>query len=80
MSSVFPTMILDTWCDTMTFQMGNTALMYAAHSDHSHCANELLDHGADLTISNVDGASAFSIAVNRGSKQGGSTGMECTVP
>lgn len=50
--------------------MGNTALMYAAHNDHSHCGNELLDHGADITCTNVAGSSAFSIAVARGSKQG----------
>lgn len=50
--------------------MGNSALMYAAHNDNSHCANELLEHGADITATNVAGSSAFSIAVTRGSKQG----------
>lgn len=51
-------------------QMGNTSLMYAAHGGHSHTAHELLEHGADPTATNLAGATAFSIAVNRGSKQG----------
>lgn len=52
-----------------TDHMGNTGLMYAAHGGHSHTAHELLEYGADPTATNLAGASAFSIAVNRGSKQ-----------
>ncbi|KAG0715438.1 Ankyrin repeat family A protein 2 [Chionoecetes opilio] len=52
-----------------TDHMGNTGLMYAAHGGHSHTAHELLEHGADPLPTNLAGVSAFSIAVNRGSKQ-----------
>lgn len=48
--------------------------MYAAHGGHSHTAHELLEYGADPTATNLAGASAFSIAVTRGSKQGEAPG------
>ncbi|KAG8235057.1 hypothetical protein J437_LFUL014560 [Ladona fulva] len=47
---------------------GNTALMYAAYGDHPHCVNELLLRGADLTMVNLNGDTAFGVAVGRGSK------------
>ncbi|PNF35365.1 hypothetical protein B7P43_G02571 [Cryptotermes secundus] len=49
-------------------EIGNTALMYAAHGDHPHCTNELLIRGADVTMVNLNGDSAFGIAIKRGSK------------
>ena len=60
---------VDFYISHSCFQMGNSPLMYAAHGDHSHCGNELLEHGADITLTNVAGSSAFSICVSRGSKQ-----------
>jgi ankyrin repeat protein len=53
-----------------SLQIGNTALMYAAHGDHAHCTNELLLHGADITMINLNGDSAFGIAIKKGSKLG----------
>jgi ankyrin repeat protein len=44
--------------------------MYAAHGDHPHCTNELLLHGADITTVNLNGDSAFGIAIKRRSKLG----------
>jgi ankyrin repeat protein len=44
--------------------------MYAAHGDHPHCTNELLLRGADVTIINLNGDSAFGIAIKKGSKLG----------
>ena len=44
--------------------------MYAAHGDHPHCTNELLLRGADVTMVNLNGDTAFGIAVKRGSKLG----------
>lgn len=44
--------------------------MYAAYGDHPHCTNELLLRGADITIINLNGDSAFGIAIKRGSKLG----------
>lgn len=44
--------------------------MYAAHGDHPHCTNELLIRGADVTMVNLNGDSAFGIAIKRGSKLG----------
>jgi ankyrin repeat protein len=51
-------------------QIGNTALMYAAHGDHPHCTNELLLRGSDVTMINLSGDSAFGIAIKKGSKLG----------
>ena len=44
--------------------------MYAAYNDSAHCVSELLENGADITEKNLDGASAYTIAVNKGSKKG----------
>jgi ankyrin repeat protein len=44
--------------------------MYAAHGDHPHSTNELLLCGADVTVVNLNGDSAFGIAIKRGSKLG----------
>jgi ankyrin repeat protein len=44
--------------------------MYAAHGDHPHCTNELLLRGADVTMINLNGDSAFGIAIKRGSRLG----------
>ena len=51
-------------------QIGNTALMYAAHGNHPHCVNELLMHGADISITNENGDSAYAIVIHRGSQLG----------
>ncbi|CAG2064014.1 unnamed protein product, partial [Timema podura] len=48
--------------------VGNTALMYAVHGNHPHCTNELLLRGADITIINLNGDTAFGIAVSKNSK------------
>lgn len=52
------------------FQVGNTALMYAAHSDHPHCVNELLLRGADFTATNESGDTAYTIVVRNNSHLG----------
>jgi ankyrin repeat protein len=44
--------------------------MYAAYGNHPHCTNELLLRGADITLINLNGDSAFGIAIKRGSKLG----------
>jgi hypothetical protein len=44
--------------------------MYATYGDHPHCTNELLLRGADITMINLNGDSAFGIAIKRGSKLG----------
>jgi len=48
----------------------NTPLMYAAFSNHAHALNELLNHSADLTLSNLNDDTALSITVKRSSKEG----------
>ncbi|KAI2808497.1 hypothetical protein RDWZM_005766 [Blomia tropicalis] len=52
-----------------TDEDGNTALMYAAYKDHKSCVQELLDHGADLTLENSNLDTAFDISVKRGCKE-----------
>ncbi|KAJ9582381.1 hypothetical protein L9F63_003274, partial [Diploptera punctata] len=49
-------------------EIGNTSLMYSVHGDHPHCTNELLLRGADITVVNLNGDTAYGIAVKRGSK------------
>ena len=44
--------------------------MYAAHGNHPHATNELLNHSADLTLSNLNDDTALSIAVKHSSKEG----------
>lgn len=44
--------------------------MYAAYGDHPHSCNELLLRGADITMSNDAGDSAYSLAVENNSKLG----------
>lgn len=44
--------------------------MFAAHGNHPHALNELLNHSADLTITNLNDDSALSIAMKRSSKEG----------
>ena len=50
--------------------MSNTALMFAAHGNKSHCVSELLENGCDITATNMDGETAYSLAVKHGSKSG----------
>ena len=40
-----------------------TPLMFAAMGNHPHSVNELLGHGADVTLTNIVGQSALSLAV-----------------
>lgn len=47
--------------------VGNTALMYAAYGNHPHCCNELLLRGADVTITNMNDDTAFSLACDNNS-------------
>lgn len=35
--------------------------MYASYGDHPHCANELLNHGANVMAENANAETAFSI-------------------
>lgn len=44
--------------------------MYAAHGDHPHSCNELLLRGADVTLQNHSGETAYSLAVENESKLG----------
>lgn len=44
---------------------GNTSLMYACHENHCQVAQELLRLGADVTIVNKSGETAYSIAIQR---------------
>ncbi|XP_017095711.2 DNA-binding protein RFXANK [Drosophila bipectinata] len=46
--------------------MGNTALMYAAAGNHPHTCNELLARDLDLSASNENGDTAYSLAVQNG--------------
>ncbi|KAH8329501.1 hypothetical protein KR074_012155 [Drosophila pseudoananassae] len=46
--------------------MGNTALMYAAAGNHPHTCNELLARDLDLSASNENGETAYSLAVQNG--------------
>ncbi|XP_045476824.1 ankyrin repeat family A protein 2-like [Harmonia axyridis] len=43
--------------------MLNTALLYAAKGNHPHSCNELLVGGADLSMSNINDETAFTIAL-----------------
>ncbi|XP_044760027.1 ankyrin repeat family A protein 2-like [Coccinella septempunctata] len=43
--------------------MLNTPLLYAAKGNHPHSCNELLMGGADLTMSNINDETAFTIAL-----------------
>ncbi|XP_017482739.1 PREDICTED: DNA-binding protein RFXANK-like [Rhagoletis zephyria] len=46
--------------------VGNTALMYAAAGNHPHTCNELLAKDPDMTASNENGDTAYSLAVENG--------------
>ncbi|XP_016979076.2 DNA-binding protein RFXANK [Drosophila rhopaloa] len=46
--------------------VGNTALMYAAAGNHPHTCNELLARDLDLSATNEDGETAYSLAVEHG--------------
>lgn len=54
-------------------QIGNSALMYAAFGNHPHCCNELLLRGADVTITNLNDDTAFSLACDNNSSLGKAT-------
>jgi len=42
--------------------------MFAAYHNHPHAVNELLNHHADLTITNLNDDTALSIAIKRSCK------------
>lgn len=44
--------------------------MYAARGNHPHCCNELLLRDADVTMTNLNDDTAFSLAVNNKSLLG----------
>ncbi|XP_036215937.2 DNA-binding protein RFXANK [Bactrocera oleae] len=46
--------------------VGNTALMYAAAGNHPHTCNELLAKDPDMTATNENGDTAYSLAVENG--------------
>jgi len=58
-------------------QTGSSGLMYAAYNGHSGCVEALLGRGADITLENEDGHTAFTLAVNQGHKQGGTHLVSC---
>lgn len=47
--------------------MGNDSLIYAAFGNHPHTCNELLLYRPDVTHSNEDGETAFTMAVKNNS-------------
>lgn len=51
-------------------QDGNSALMYAAYGDFKSCAKELLENGADVTLTNSNLDTVYSITVKRKCKEG----------
>ncbi|XP_053961015.1 DNA-binding protein RFXANK [Anastrepha ludens] len=53
-------------CATHMDIVGNTALMYAAAGNHPHTCNELLAKDPDMTLSNENGDTAYSLAVENG--------------
>lgn len=46
--------------------VGNTALMYAAAGNHPHTCNELLTHDPDVTVTNENGDTAYTLALEHG--------------
>lgn len=44
---------------------GNTALMFAAAGNHPHTTKEILEYQPDVTETNEDGESAYSLAVKK---------------
>lgn len=44
--------------------------MFAAYNNHPHTVNELLNHHADLTMTNLNDDTALSIAIKRQCKEG----------
>merc|ERR1719222_913283 len=48
---------------------GVTPLMFACMNNHSHAAHELLAAGADITRRNINGDTAYGLAVRQGSRQ-----------
>lgn len=50
--------------------MCNTPLMYAARGNHPHSCQELLLHGADFRLHNLNGDTAHVIAVENHSTLG----------
>jgi len=48
---------------------GVTPLMFACINNHSHAAHELLAAGADITKRNINGDTAYGLAVRHGSRQ-----------
>ncbi|XP_065167106.1 ankyrin repeat family A protein 2-like [Atheta coriaria] len=45
----------------------NTGLMYAAGGNHPHTCNDLLAHNANLTLVNLNGETAYDLAVDSSS-------------
>lgn len=54
----------------LSSQLGNDALIYAAAGNHPHTCNELLAYRPDVTHSNEDGETAFTMAVRNSSSLG----------
>ena len=46
-----------------------TPLMFAAMKNQPHCVNELLLHGCDVTLTNINGETAVAMAVHGASAQ-----------
>lgn len=68
---IFPFRNAIRFADACVFsQVGNSALMYAAYGNHPHCCNELLLRGADVTITNMNDDTAFSLACENNSNLG----------
>lgn len=52
-------------------------MMFAAHGNHPHALNELLNNGGDITMTNLNDDSALSIALKRASKEGLESKKNC---
>merc|ERR1719259_1607981 len=48
--------------------MAVTPLMFAAGANAPHCVTELLEAGADLTLTNVTGETAYAVACRKGAQ------------
>lgn len=70
-SRFFSTNFAVVWLNVLLFfQLCNTPLMYAARNNHPHSCQELLLHGADFRLHNLNGDTAHVIAVENNSTLG----------
>jgi ankyrin repeat family A protein 2 len=51
-------------------QLGNTSLMYSAAGNHPHTCNEILLYQPNITVTNEDGETAYSLAIENNAHLG----------